>query len=130
MYDLKDAIEVGGQTQGINYGSSMITFVKTNNFKSLSPILIRPAGSTLRRRSRTQIPKRVSAHTLRHSFHPPVRINYDILTIQKLLGYASLKMTMGYTHCVPVMTVKELKSLPVFLIAPCCHLLIIWLPGL
>jgi site-specific recombinase XerD len=39
-----------------------------------------------------------------------VQANYDIRTIQKLLGHANLKTTMIYTHCVPVMTVKELKS--------------------
>jgi len=39
-----------------------------------------------------------------------VKANYDIRIIQTLLGHASLKTTMIYTHCVPVRTVKEPRS--------------------
>ena len=39
-----------------------------------------------------------------------LQANYDILTIQPLLGHASLKTTMIYTHCVPVRTSGSRKA--------------------
>jgi site-specific recombinase XerD len=60
---------------------------------------------------KANIPKRVTAHTFRHSYATHLlQANYDIRTIQTKLGHSSLKTTMIYTHCVPGRTVKEAKS--------------------
>ena len=57
------------------------------------------------------IPKRVTAHTFRHSFASHLlRANYDIRTIQELLGHSDVKTTMIYIHTVKSSTLKEAKS--------------------
>jgi integron integrase len=56
------------------------------------------------------IPKRVSPHTLRHTFATHLlQANYDIRQIQQMLGHSDVRTTMIYTHTI-TSDLKPLQS--------------------
>ena len=58
-----------------------------------------------------RITKRATAHTFRHSYASHLLLaNYDIRTIQELLGHSDVRTTMIYTHTVQSRTLKQTKS--------------------
>jgi integron integrase len=68
-------------------------------------------GAVKQAAARAAIPKRVSPHTFRHTFASHLLLaNYDLQTIQKLLGHTDIKTTMIYLQTVPSITLKEARS--------------------
>jgi site-specific recombinase XerD len=70
-----------------------------------------PLPQRLIPKRKAKLTKRVKSHTFRHSFATHLlQANYDIRTIQTMLGHTDVRTTMIYTHCIPSKTAKEAKS--------------------
>lgn len=60
---------------------------------------------------KANVQKRVTCHIFRHSFASHLlQANYDIRTIQEMLGHSDVRTTMIYTHTVKSRTLKERTS--------------------
>lgn len=58
-----------------------------------------------------RLTKRATAHTFRHSFASHLlAANYDIRTIQKMMGHADVRTTMIYTNTIRSRTLTEQQS--------------------
>jgi len=61
--------------------------------------------------ARAGVPKRVSPHTFRHTYASHLLLaDFDLQTIQRLLGHTDIKTTMIYLQTVPTLTLKQAKS--------------------
>lgn len=94
------------------FPSRMLTLVPQENERRRYHMHETELQKALRRAVRkARIPKRVTCHTFRHSFASHLlRANYDIRTIQELLGHSDIRTTMIYTHTVKSRTLKEMTS--------------------
>ena len=89
-----------------------LTFVKADNEYRRYHLHETHVQKAIKRAAGTsKILKRATAHTFRHSFASHLlQANYDIRTIQELLGHSDVRTTMIYTHTVKSRTIKESKS--------------------
>lgn len=99
----------GGKERVIFFHDKLKSFIEYFNMKKTGFVFISNLGKRYNKRTiqmivrnaaaKTGITKRITPHTLRHSFATHLlEAGADIRHIQKLLGHANLQSTQIYTH--------------------------------
>lgn len=94
------------------FPAKQLTKEKKSNEMKRSHLHPTHVQKALRRATKkSTLTQRVTTHTFRHSFASHLlQNNYDIHTIQELLGHSDVRTTMVYTHTVKSVPVKLPKS--------------------
>ncbi len=94
------------------FPAKSLTYVKASNETRRYHLHETHVQRALKRAAgKAKLTKRVTAYTFRHSYASHLlEANYDIRTIQELLGHSDIRTTMIYTHTVKSKTIKEAGS--------------------
>ena len=94
------------------FPAKLLTYVKeTNEYRRYHLHETHVQRNLKKAAADAKLTKRATSHTFRHSYASHLlAANYDIRTIQELLGHSDIRTTMIYTYTVVSKTIKEPRS--------------------